>query len=203
MYIGDLKTGDLLLFDERPTNCCLNLLDSCIKCCTRSSYSHAAIVIRDPCWMDEKGLFVWESSYHGTPDPQDDIVKFGVQLTPLSLYTDGSQETTKLYVRRCRSGASRLFTDKKLRLIHETAYKKVYDINPMDWLEAWTSIPLHRRTTKRFFCSAFVAFAFTRLGILDKDSNWTMVSPADLSSRRSNSVVKWNIPFSDDCRVVF
>ena len=26
-----LKTGDILLFDEHPTLCCMNFLDSCIK----------------------------------------------------------------------------------------------------------------------------------------------------------------------------
>ena len=83
-----LKTGDLLLFSEQPTNCFMKTLDCCIKKCTKSRYSHAALVIVDPPWAEHcKGTFVWESSYHGTKDPQDNEVKFGVQLTPIELYT--------------------------------------------------------------------------------------------------------------------
>ena len=53
--------------------CCL---DQVIKTCTRSRYSHSALVVVDPPWSTSlKGVFVWESTWHGTPDPQDGIVE--------------------------------------------------------------------------------------------------------------------------------
>jgi hypothetical protein len=71
----DLKTGDILLFDEHPTDCLNSFLDSTIRCCTHSKYSHAGLVIIDPEWAP-KGIYVWDSSKQTVPDPQDQRIKF-------------------------------------------------------------------------------------------------------------------------------
>ena len=185
-----MKTGDILLFDEHPTNCCMNFLDSCIKCCTQSSYSHSAFVLVDPPF-GPKGTFVWESSYHGTKDPQDDKVKFGVQLTPLSLYTKRYPGSVSIY----RRTSSYEFSDKDIMRIHAKVYDKPYDIIPTDWIHALFHIPMHRRTDT-FYCSAFVSYILTQVGILSSDTDWTIVSPEDLSS--SGTFLKWNISYSPD-----
>ena len=49
------------------------------------NYSHVAMILKDPYFINPalKGLYVWESSFNGTPDPQDNKIKLGVQITPL------------------------------------------------------------------------------------------------------------------------
>ena len=74
-----LKTGDILLFSEQPSNVLLKIFDCLVKKCTCSIYSHSVIVIVDPPFAPKcKGTFVWESSWHGTKYPQDNIVKLSL-----------------------------------------------------------------------------------------------------------------------------
>ena len=112
-----LKTGDILLFSEQPSNLFLKTLDCLIKKCTCSKYSHAALILVDPPFAPNcKGTFVWESSWHGTKDPQDDKVKFGVQLTPVDFYTKKYPGVVSIYKREPLK--RNLFTNDKLFEIH-------------------------------------------------------------------------------------
>ena len=86
-----IRTGDLILFDSKNTGI-FRLFDTAIKFFTGSDYNHIAMVLVNPTFMAKTsnlpienftGYFVWESSWEGTPDPQDGKVKLGVQLTPL------------------------------------------------------------------------------------------------------------------------
>jgi hypothetical protein len=182
-----LKTGDLLLFSELPTNCCMSCLDCLIKKCTKSKYSHSALVIVNPPWEpDLKGTFVWESSWHGTPDPQDNEIKFGVQLTPLSFYTDRYPGRVSIWVRH--QTEKTVFTKDELLRIHPKVYKHKYDTRPCDWCNA----ALCRRTTCQtdsFTCSAFVSYVLTQLHILESNTCWTTISAAELSSTRKSKLV--------------
>jgi len=194
MDIEELKTGDILLFNEHPNNIFMGILDYLIKICTNSSYSHSAIVIRDPPWLEEKGVYVWESTYHGNPDPQDGKIKFGVQITPITRYTEDYPGIVTIYVRKC--SAPELWTLKILNEIHDTVYCKPYDIYPQDWLEALIQIDLFKPRTTRFFCSALVAYIILRVGIIDPSTNWTKVSAQKLSSTETG--ITWIRPYGKD-----
>ena len=78
-----LKTGDLLLFDNKGGGI-MGIFSSLIKKITKSDISHIAMVLKDPDFIDPplKGIYVRESNYEGKPDPQDGTIKFGVQITP-------------------------------------------------------------------------------------------------------------------------
>ena len=130
----NVTTGDILLFDERPNMCCMATLDSLIQCCTRSKYSHCALVVVDPPFAPQcKGTFVWESSWHGTKDPQDDKVKFGVQLTPIELYTEHYPGAVTVYRRQPMSTNTRqMFSDDALKAVHKKVYLHGYDTRPKD-----------------------------------------------------------------------
>ena len=80
----DLETGDLLLFTGHTTGF-LKYFSCLIEYATHSDFSHIAMVLKDPTFIDKslKGLYVWESSWEGKPDPQDGKIKLGVQITPL------------------------------------------------------------------------------------------------------------------------
>ena len=199
MNIGDLKTGDILLFDEAPSNCCMGILDKLIKSCTESPYSHSGVILRDPPWVSSPGLYVWESSYHGNPDPQDGLVKFGVQITPLSQYTRDYPGEVRIFARKCQTPS--LWTREKIEEIHKKVYGKAYDILPQDWFEALIQVDLFEPRTSTFFCSALVAYMLCKIGILSPDTNWTMISPQQLSSKNKRDKLLWLQPYGRDRRL--
>lgn len=175
----NLRTGDILLFNEYPNNCMFSFIDSCIRCWTSSPYSHAGIVIVDPEWAP-KGTYVWDSSYHVHPDPQDNKIKFGIALVKIEDYLkiDGKQQ---LYKRSpVDPNTYDLFTPEKLRCLHNAVYGKHYDTTAGHWFAGLVHA-LIPRTTKTFFCSAFVSYTLTQMGILHENTDWTVVSPAMLS----------------------
>lgn len=186
------KTGDLLLFSELPSSWCMSCLGCLIKKCTKSKYSHSALVVVDPPWEPTlKGTFVWESSWHGTPDPQDDTIKFGVQLTPLTFYTERYPGRVSIWVRH--QVEKSVFDAQSLLNIHKTVYKKTYDTRPRDWCLA----AMCRRTTRQtdsFTCSAFVSYVLTQLQILGDNTCWTTISAAELSSSRTSKLVHFCRP---------
>lgn len=196
MNVDDLETGDILLFNENPNNCCMGMLDCLIKICTNSSYSHSAIVLRDPPWIEDKGVYVWESTYHGNPDPQDNKVKFGVQLTSIERYTEDYPGCVSIYVRKC--SAPELWTTKILNEIRSTVYCKPYDILPQNWFQALIQIDMFQPRTTRFFCSALVAYILMKVGIVDRHINWTKVSAQKLSSSVLKSDIIWIKSYGDD-----
>ena len=188
-----LKTGDILLFSEKPTICWMSTLDCIIKCCTCSKYSHAALVIVDPPWAPQlKGIYIWESSWHGIKDPQDGIVKFGVQLTPLEFYTQQYPGTVSIYVRK---GNQQYFKTESLLRVQTSVYKHKYDDRPYDWCAACLRRKIPRQTDV-FTCSAFVSFILTNMGVLSLETDWTIVRAADLSS--DSTGLCWRTAYSSD-----
>lgn len=191
----ELKTGDILLFSEHPTDCCMSCLDCIIKRCTCSRYSHSALVVVDPPWAPQlKGVFVWESSWHGTPDPQDGIIKMGVQLTPMAFYTEQYPGKVQIWVRRAPFNIA---IPKQWIDIHEKVYKHGYDTRPYDWISAALCRNI-KRQTDTFTCSAFVSYVLTHLKQLEDDTCWTTVSAAELSSSRNSSLVKFIHAYGED-----
>lgn len=179
--INSLKTGDLLLFIEHPKNMFMNLFNWAIRETTHSPYSHVAVVIRDPTFIHPslKGLFIWESSWEGTEDPQDGKIKLGVQLTPLYQFLEKYQG--QIYVRRLIRGENLIETE-RLEKIHSVVYNQPYDLNLKDWLEAWKREDSDPQKTNRFWCSALVAYILVGLGFLPDKTDWSIIRPSDLSS---------------------
>lgn len=191
----ELKTGDILLFSESPKHCCMNCFDWLIKTCTCSRYSHSALVIVDPAWCPAlKGTFVWESTWHGKPDPQDDDTKFGVQLTPLTHYTQQYPGSVRIWVRRA---PCEIATEDEWIRIHDAVYNHKYDTRPYDWISAALCRRIQRQDDT-FTCSAFVSYVLTRTNVLRADTCWTTVSAAELSAHRDSSLVTFLNPYGTD-----
>tara|TARA_A100001011_G_scaffold372011_1_gene429935 strand:+ start:121 stop:738 length:618 start_codon:yes stop_codon:yes gene_type:complete len=200
--LNDLNTGDILLFDERPTGCLWKILDGCIKLCTDSKYSHSAMVLKNPSWLGlPDGIYVWESTgFTHLIDPVDNKKnKFGVQIHHIDEYTKDYGPVT-IYVRQAPKKAKTLFTKVILNKIYKSTYDKSYDDMPLDWLQAMLKIGPKRRTDM-FWCSAFVSYILTKVGVLDINTDWSMMSPQDLSFE--SSTMKWNIPYCSDQKVVY
>lgn len=184
--MNQLQTGDLLLFSEHPHECCMGMLDCCIKLCTGSKYSHAALVVVDPPWAPScKGIFVWESTWHGTKDPQDGLIKFGVQLTPIEFYTQRYPGVVSIYVREGVGIDNLTLID-----IQKKVYDHKYDTRPKDWCAALFKRTIPRQTDV-FTCSAFVSYVLTMASVLDKETEWTTISAAELACSHRDGIIKW------------
>ena len=178
----NLKTGDLLLFDNEGGGS-VGIFSRVIKKATHSNITHVAMVLKDPTFLNPslKGYYVWESGYEGTPDPQDGIVKFGVQITPLSEIIQSYKQTKgKIYVRRVKCDES-IFTTDKLKKIHEIVYKKPYDIVPKDWFEALQRKDSDPQKKTRFWCSALIGYIYVQCGCLHKNTDWSLIRPSDFT----------------------
>ncbi len=192
--LNDLKTGDLLLFNDNSPGL-FGWFTKLIKWGSHSNYSHIAMVLKDPTFLDEKleGLYIWESSWEKNPDPQDNKHKLGVQITPiqevLDAYTDGH-----VYVRKINTWEFNPFSDYNLKKIHDVVYKKPYDICPVDWVEAFLKKDLNPQKTSRFFCSALVGYIYTKCDILIAETDWSILAPNDFSL--SGETVKFMPPYS-------
>lgn len=191
-----LQTGDIVLFDEHPSSCCFKTFTSCIKSCTTSRFSHCAIVLRD---YPVPGLFVWESSWHPDShlsDPSDHrLHKFGVQITPLSFYLSDYPGSVAVYVRRRKSPLTN--AKKTLDAIYQHTLDRPYDICPCDWVAAKLRCR-PRRTTTRFWCSAFAAYFLVQTKSISADCDWSMVRAQDLSSSCVHPPFSWLETYTDD-----
>ena len=177
-----LKTGDLLLFNWHATGT-FGAFTKMIKWGTHSNYTHSAIVLRDPTFIHPhlKGLYVWESSWEGEPDPQDGEIKLGVQITPINEILNAYKRTgNHCYLRSIECDPSH-FSDENLSKVHEVVYKKPYDICPVDWVEGFLQKDLNPQKTSRFWCSALVGYIYTKCGILKPDTDWSIMTPNDFS----------------------
>lgn len=184
MNISKICTGDILLFEERPSNFFWRILDGGIKFFTHSKFSHSAIALRDPTWIDPslKGLYVWESTgLTGRKDAVDHVEKFGVQIQPFDEYTSQFEGQCTIYVRYAKDVGNAWEKEELLREIYDDTHDKPYDLWPIDWIEAAIKAG-PKRTTDRFWCSAFVTYVLSRLHLAPAKIDWSMQSPKDVST---------------------
>lgn len=184
MKLEDLQTGDILLISDYQSGF-FNYFLSLIRWATKSDYVHIGMIIKDPPFNKElKGTYVWESGYEGVPDPQDGKIKLGVQLTHIDTMIKNlktpQNKNTNIFVRRLHNNTN-VFSDFKFNQIHKIVYDKVYDLNIKDWYDAWMQRDSKPQKTDRFWCSAFVGFIYTKLGILDENSDWSIMRPCDFA----------------------
>ena len=199
MNISDLETGDILLFYPKPSNIFYKILDTGIRYFTDSNYTHVAIVLKNPNFIDNplEGVYMWESSYEGTPDPQDGKIKLGVQMTSIKEFL--KTYSGQIYVRKLKKGHCN-FTDEKLKEIHNVVYDKPYDIVPSDWINAISRTDTNPQKTSRFWCSALVSYILVQIGFLDTEVDWSIIRPCDLSSTSSYLKFK-NCEYGQDYKI--
>lgn len=184
------KTGDILLFNHLSGGI-FGVFTSLIKFFTTSKYSHCAFVLRDPVWLDPnlKGLYIWESSWEGTPDPQDGKKKLGVQITPFDVvYNHLINKDTEVYWRKLSIPPGRKLSIKKFKKIHNVVYDKPYDLHLKDWIEKIEHKDSKPQKTDRFWCSALLGYIYTELGILQSTTDWSFLAPSDFSAKYNGAL---------------
>ena len=177
-----MKTGDIWLFNNNKPSGLSGLFTNLIQYGTHSDYSHVAMILKDPTFISPvlKGTFVWESSWEGKPDPQDGKIKLGVQITPLHEILEEYKDNIVMY-RSIDVGENKYFTEENLKKVHDVVYDKPYDIIPTDWIGALFHRDAKPQKTDRFWCSALVGYIYTKCGILDSDTDWSILRPSDFS----------------------
>ena len=176
----DLKTGDIILFNNQSGGF-LKYFADMIRYGTHSNYTHIGFIIKDPTFINPKlkGTYVWESGWEGEPDPQDNKIKLGVQLTPIEeilKHFEGSKASFRKI-----EYENNPFTEEKILEVHKVVYEKPYDIMPQDWILALFRKDSNPQKTNRFWCSALVAYIYTKCGVLKENTDWSIVRPSDFS----------------------
>lgn len=195
--MNELKTGDIILFDYEGHS----LFSSLIKKFTKSKFTHVGMILKDPKFIHPslKGYYVWESGKEDEPDPQDNKKKIGVQITPFAeLYEKYKNTGGKIYIRKIENNNNNI-TDEKLKKIHDVVYDKPYDIVPLDWIEGYLQKDPDPQKTNRFWCSALIGYIYTKLGILNSDTDWSILRPCDFSE---DSQLKFNITLSNNIEIL-
>lgn len=191
----NLNTGDLILFSSNNTGL-FALFDKLIKLFTNSDYNHIGMVLKDPVYIDPKlkGYYLYESSWEGTPDPADGKIKLGVQITPLEEAFKNNPGNAYLRKISAKEGT---FSSENVLDIYKKTNAKPYDLNPVDWIEAFFRIDPTFKFGKsdRFFCSALVAYIYQQLGILQENTDWSIIRPSDFSIEDDNRHIFFNEGF--------
>ena len=193
IHVDGICTGDLIL--TRPTSASneswwLKLYGFLIQRVTKSPYTHAAIAIRNPAWLDETlapGLYVYESSLEPSVDPIQHRKIVGVQLTP---WAEFCQSNNAIYVRKQLNPNA--FDGAIFQKMHRDIYGVPYDAWPGDlWRAAMQTQPDARKQhTDYFFCSALVGYIAVLQGWLPSETDWSEVLPGQLSS--DSNALAWD-----------
>jgi hypothetical protein len=199
-----MKTGDLILFNGNEGGF-WKIFASALRWGTHSNYTHVAVILKDPAFLHPnlKGTYVWESSWEGKPDPQDGKIKLGVQITPLHEILETYKSTGGTALLREVKCSAAHFSEENLKRVHDVVYRKPYDIVPLDWVEGLVQKDPNPQKTSRFWCSALVGYIYTQCGLLETDTNWSILRPSDFSMNAQNLKFKTECSLSNNEKKLF
>ena len=177
------NTGDIVLFCYRGWKGPWDIFSHIIEWCSPLPYSHCAIFLKAPIYIDPKltGNYMWESAMETTPDAETDQVVWGVKLTPVKDYID--KYDGSISVRRLLKSNKEANIDiDTIKKFQKNVFEKPYDLDPMDWIRELFNIKdPEPQKTNRFWCSAFVGYFLTDIHALPEDTDWSILKPADFA----------------------
>jgi hypothetical protein len=192
--INNLHTGDILLFEGK------SLMPSIlIEKLINSKFSHVGIVLRDPIYIDPslKGFYLLESGAESFPDAVDNKKKFGVMISDLFKVIGGYNGC--IYWRQLHANIDNI--DMKIKEIYDSVKDIKYDLNIFDALDVSKQLHIDTNTNScfakylpnifnhrklhKFFCSALVAYVYTKLGLLPEKLEWTRCEPGTFSFKEN------------------
>ena len=199
-----LKTGDLLLCDDLAYGS-WGLFSWLIKFVTKSDFSHVGMIVKDPDFTETplKGIFVWTSGISDVPYPDDKTKKFGVQFIPFDhfIQTYGG----KIFLRRIHfqhpEEYHTIFNTNILKEIHQVVYDKPYDVIITDWIEAFCKKDPKPQKTSRFFCSALIGYIYTKLTLLNQNTDWSILYPSFFSSENKTLSLQSNSSLTKETQI--
>lgn len=178
-FLDTCETGDYLLYNSNA------IISRFIEYMSGSRYSHIAMILKDPVWIDEtlRGIYIFESGIENVPDAETGKKVFGVQIVPIEYVLNQYKNARvgNLYYSKVECERDETFYN-KLKEIISCVENKKYDLNPCDWIKAKFDIEvgnIHR--TDKFWCSALMSYVYSQLGFLDADIPWTIIAPRRFS----------------------
>ena len=196
MKIDELETGDIILFSGNY------FLSYIIEYFTNSIYSHVGVVLKNPNLGDArfKGIYLLESGFENTPDPENHRIKKGVQI--INLEDKIKNYKGRIYVRKLHCTRNEKFYEKIIK-IHSNVHNIPYDLNPIDWIKGYYKLNIgNTQKENTYWCSALVSYVYVELGFLDKNIPWTLISPKELSSS-SNELKFINCKLDNDKQIIY
>ena len=182
--MNTFETGDILLFSnhfsiKNPTTYPAGI----IEYMTKSPHSHVGIILKSPTYLNKEltDTYLWESVPDLTKDAEDNNIKLGVKLTPISTILNQTTET--IYLKKLLKNKEK-FNETSIKAVHKMVYDKPYDFKLLDWLFAYLRCNIIK-SNKQFFCSAFVAFILMQLNILNSKIDYDLVEPKDYDIKYS------------------
>lgn len=174
MNVNDFQTGDVVLFEDTSGY----WFSSWVKWLTNSCYSHVAVVLKNPTYInrDLTYMCMLESGFESFPDAENHVCKGGVQIIQL----DEKIRTYPghVWIRKLESVIPPEKLDAEIAALHSTFHDKPYDWNPVDLLKAVLQIKDGQdQRTNSFFCSALVAYVYTKIGLLKSSELWDLNTP--------------------------
>jgi hypothetical protein len=165
-----METGDIVLYTASKTPTRWWIFDAFISLFTVSEWVHVGFVIKDPEWLDLKGVYLFESTWASVPDSAEHRKLFGVQIVPL----DERINEGSTYYRKYNGTP---ICHKRLQEVYQDVKDKPYDVDPWDWVKAFLGLKTHPQRENSFWCSALVACVLTKVGILPSDTDWSIFEP--------------------------
>ena len=141
-------------------------------------------------FQKHKPLYFLESGFENFNDSENHRKKMGVELVPLEEVIQSYPGT--IYYRKLNCDRNIDFYD-KLAMAHSDIHNLPYDLNPIDWIKALLNINIgNNQHNDRFWCSSLVAYIYTKLGFLNNDTPWSLISPNEFSSVYGKNLLKFN-----------
>lgn len=189
-FLETCDTGDILLY-----NSCY-WYSRFIEVASGSKFSHIAIILRDPVYINPKlkGLYILESSYEDIPDSNTGKKVWGVQIIPLEYVINQYQSSYigNLYYRKLEVEKTDDFYSKLTKCVNYVEGDK-YDLNIIDWIKAGCNIQTgNEQKDYTFWCSALIAYVYINLGLINEDIPWTITPPKQFSHYESDSLTFTN-----------
>lgn len=184
-----MQTGDIILFEA--TGCSrYNPLTACIRCCTKSKYSHAGILWKNPPDLPP-GLYILQSTDPRMPDAENENHILGVQIElfdNVKRHYRGNLWHIHLNMQRDAT------LEERFNYAYHKVHGKPYDAIVIDWIDG--AFNKHWGDVQRddtFYCSALVAFMEVAIGALPTSTPWTIIRPCDLTAPASGTRnIEWN-----------
>ena len=185
--LDDLQTGDVILCHGGKGD---SLIDKGIEYFTHSPWEHAAMIIRDPWWINSKledGLYVFQSGWG--PNSYPDVISGSKRGVTLNKLDDFLRNREGVYIRTLSNFELNGGTKFLFKTAFETAHGRPYDAKPGHWTAACLgsffkcpciSRKMLPREEKEFWCSALVYFMYTKMEWTNTKTDWSCKTPNDL-----------------------
>jgi hypothetical protein len=200
IYIKELlekcNTGDIILFQGK------SIISEIIKLSTNSVWTHIGIIIKNPKFIKncKKGIYLYVADGAYEIDKPSNKKLIGVQLVDLVDKLKNYEGT--FYYRKLITNKNKKKMMNIFSIVYNTEFHKFYDWLPQNWiatflamhnLENISDIISNPRHLDKMFCSSLVAYTYTQWKFLNKNTEWSFITPqffADIINLDNNSFLE-------------